>query len=153
MKIKWPYWTKFVIAGQSEQELVQSSVDAQQRAYCIYSNFRVGAALRFPDGTIITGCNVENSSYGLSICAERTALVKAVSDGREMNFQAVAVTATTKAQMISPCGACRQFIAEFNPDAKVYLHNTTDGQVVITNMKHLLPSCFDLSAEHRADNQ
>lgn len=118
-----------------------------ERAYCVYSNFPVGAALSFPDGTVVTGCNVENSSYGLTICAERTALVKAVSEGMKMNFTAVAISGMTTAQMISPCGACRQFIGEFNPDAKVYMHNTANSQVVVTDMKYLLPGCFNMKAE------
>ncbi|CAG7836260.1 unnamed protein product [Allacma fusca] len=131
-----------------EQALVQQSMEARELAYCIYSNFKVGAALRLADGSVITGCNVENSSYGLTICAERTAIVKAVSEGRAVKtLEAVAVSAASKAQIVAPCGACRQVLGEFNPNVKVYLHNAENGTVGITNLNFLLPACFNFEAE------
>eukprot|EP01136_Pigoraptor_vietnamica_P005349 Opistho-1_new@36841 len=100
--------------------LVARAHEAKTQAYCPYSNFRVGAALLADDGTIFTGCNVENSSYGLAICAERTAYVKAVSEGRR-KFRAIAVATDVVNKYCSPCGACRQFLAEFGLDTIVAL--------------------------------
>ncbi len=90
-------------------ELLSTAIEARQKAYAPYSKFLVGAALLTKKGTIFTGCNVENTSYGLCICAERTAICKAVSEGHQ-EFEAIAVAAHPLA---SPCGACRQFIVEF----------------------------------------
>jgi len=92
--------------------LIQAALDARKKAYAPYSKFRVGAAIETEDGTVFTGCNVENNSYGLCICAERTAICKAVSNGYQQ-FKAIAVAATPLA---SPCGACRQFLAEFGTE-------------------------------------
>ena len=94
------------------QHLIQQAAEAREVAYAPYSNFLVGAALLTADGKTFTGCNVENASYGLSICAERTAICKAVSEGHQA-FRAIAVAASPLA---SPCGACRQFIVEFGKD-------------------------------------
>src|ERR1700756_2574607 len=97
----------------SREQLLAAARFARERAYAPYSQFRVGAAVETEDGTIVTGCNVENASYGLSICAERTAIVSAVAQGYRV-FRAVAV-AGPEGVTTSPCGACRQFIAEFDP--------------------------------------
>ncbi len=91
------------------QELIDTAIHARKQSYSPYSNFAVGAALLATDGQVFTGCNVENASYGLCICAERTAICKAVSEGVH-EFKAIAVAAVPFA---SPCGACRQFIVEF----------------------------------------
>ena len=120
-------------------DLIDAAIEARQKAYAPYSQFLVGAALRTTDGTVFTGCNVENSSYGLAICAERTAICKAISEGfRE--FEAIAVTATPFA---TPCGACRQFLAEFGTDFKVICVDAED----VSNMKiwtvgELIPESF-----------
>lgn len=96
-------------------ELVSAAISARKLSYSPYSKFQVGAALLTADKTIVTGCNVENASYSLAICAERTAICKAVSDG-ESEFTLIAVAATPLA---TPCGACRQFIAEFGGQIEI----------------------------------
>jgi cytidine deaminase len=101
--------------------LLKEARSAQKRSYSPYSNFRVGAAILTNDGKIFSGCNVENVSYGLSICAERVALFKAVSEGNE-KFEAIAISGSSK-KATFPCGACRQVLAEFSKNMKVYLDN------------------------------
>src|SRR3954451_16979065 len=96
-------------------ELVQSALEAQKRAYCVYSNFPVGAALKTASGRIYQGVNVENASFGLTICAERVPAGRAVAAGY-CEFPAIAVVSRTA---VSPCGACRQFLAEFNPNLPI----------------------------------
>lgn len=112
---------------------------ARERAYVPYSHFPVGAALIAADGSIYTGCNVENASYGLANCAERTALFKMVSDGQQ-RFTAIAVIADTDGPC-SPCGACRQVMSEFGPQARVILTNLK-GDVQVTSVRELLPGAF-----------
>lgn len=112
---------------------------ARERAYVPYSHFAVGAALIAADGSIYTGCNVENASYGLANCAERTALFKMVSDGQQ-RFTAIAVIADTDGPC-SPCGACRQVMSEFGPQARVILTNLK-GDVQVTSVRELLPGAF-----------
>lgn len=97
--------------------LIEKAITASKNAYAPYSGYPVGAALRTPDGTIFTGCNVENASYPVSICAERTALVKAVSEGHQ-RFEAIAVVTHNGG---SPCGMCRQMLYEFAPDLRVII--------------------------------
>lgn len=97
------------------RQLIELAIEARQQAYAPYSRFQVGAALMASDGTIFTGCNVENASYGLSICAERTAICTAVAAGHH-EFSAIVVAAVPLA---TPCGACRQFIAEFGLQIQV----------------------------------
>jgi cytidine deaminase len=124
----------------TDAELIALAIDARSRAFAPYSGFKVGAALVAADGTLVTGCNVESASYGLTICAERVALVKAVSDGRT-EFKRVVVVAETD-KPTPPCGACRQLLWEFAPDAEVILANLT-GTVVRYTMRQLLPDAFD----------
>jgi cytidine deaminase len=114
--------------------------DARERAIATYSGFKVGAALETADGTIVTGCNIENASYGLTICAERVAMFKALSDGHR-TFVRIAIVADT-AEPTPPCGACRQILWEFGPDLDVILANMAD----VTGhhrMADLLPLAFD----------
>ena len=113
---------------------------ARENAHAAYSNFRVGAALRAISGRIFSGCNVENSTYGLTICAERVALFKAISEG-ERGFEAIAVVTDTDS-LTPPCGACRQLIWEFCGDVPVILANFK-GKSEILRMRELFPRPFD----------
>ena len=121
--------------------LVRAAREAADRAYCPYSEYPVGAAVLTVDGQVYTGCNVENVSYGLSNCAERTALFKAVSAGcRE--FAALAVAGGAR-QAAAPCGACRQVMAEFcAPDMPVFIARLQGGRVAATTLDALLPLAF-----------
>jgi cytidine deaminase len=119
--------------------LVKKAVEAKQFAYAPYSNFRVGSALLTEDEQIITGCNVEISSFSLTICAERNAIFKAYSDGKR-KFKAIAVAADTK-DYISPCGACRQVISDLCGDIEVILING-ESQIKILRTNQLLPFAF-----------
>ncbi|XP_006811693.1 cytidine deaminase-like [Saccoglossus kowalevskii] len=92
--------------------LIRECHKAKERAYCPYSNFRVGCAVLTEDGTMFTGCNVENACYGLAMCAERNAIIKAVTEGHR-KFQAIAVGTDIKDKFKGPCGPCRQFLVEF----------------------------------------
>jgi len=121
------------------KEIVTASVNAKQFSYSPYSHFRVGAALLTENGKIFTGCNVENVSYGLAICAERTALVKAVSEGHK-KFKALAVATDVTSTFTYPCGACRQFMAEFG-NYDVYL-TKANGETRKTTLGELLPFSF-----------
>jgi len=100
---------------QDFEDLIQAALKVRELAYAPYSNFLVGAALLTVDGSVFVGCNVENASYGLAICAERNAITTAVATGKQ-DFVAIAVAATPLA---SPCGACRQFIFEFGDDIQI----------------------------------
>jgi cytidine deaminase len=122
--------------------LIAAARTAREHAHAPYSNFRVGAAVRAKSGRIFTGCNVENATYGLTLCAERVAIFKAVSEG-ERGFDAVAVVADTDV-LTPPCGACRQILWEFCGDAEVVLANL-DGKVERHRMSALLPMPFDQS--------
>lgn len=126
-----------MITPEQRTALIDAAVTARASAYAPYSNYAVGAALLMANGRIVTGVNVENSSYGLSNCAERTAVFKAVSEG-ERRILAVAV-ATENAG--SPCGACRQVLTEFAGDVPVYLVNA-QGQGRETTLYQLLPDHF-----------
>lgn len=124
----------------NKQELMQLSINARDNAYTPYSKFNVGAALLTEDGEVFLGCNIENASLGLTNCAERTAIFKAVSEGKR-KFTALAVSGDTEGP-ISPCGACRQVIAEFcAPTTPVYLTNLK-GDVTETTLGELLPGAF-----------
>merc|ERR1711962_405915 len=124
----------------SIQSLCRASLTARESSYSPYSQFSVGAALNCSDGSIVSGCNVENASYGLAICAERTAAVKAVSVGKQ-DFLAIAIAAEAGDQFVGPCGACRQFLAEFNPNIPIYLVRP-DLEVQVTSLAILLPEAF-----------
>uniref|UniRef100_A0A672LB17 Cytidine deaminase n=2 Tax=Sinocyclocheilus grahami TaxID=75366 RepID=A0A672LB17_SINGR len=129
--------------------LVQKSQEARNQAYCPYSNFRVGAAVLASDGAVFTGCNVENASYPAGLCAERTAISKAVSEGYT-SFKAIAIASDLKDQFIFPCGVCRQFMREFGLEWNVY-PTKSDGSYRQMTLKELLPHSFgpdDLSARY-----
>jgi len=121
------------------QALCEESLRARLKSYSPYSKFKVGAALQCGDD-VISGCNVENASYGLTVCAERTAVVKAVSEGiTEMD--SVAIAAHVEGDYVGPCGMCRQTLAEYNPGIKIYLVRL-DRSVKITNLSYQLPDAF-----------
>lgn len=124
----------------SEQELIQHAQRGMEQAYAPYSNFRVGAALLAKSGNIYLGCNIENSSYGATNCAERTAIFKAVSEGeREIEAIAIVCSNGTKAY---PCGICLQVMSEFLPEGKVILEDENGIQTY--KVSELLPSAFRL---------
>jgi cytidine deaminase len=123
-------------------ELIAAARKAREHAHAPFSKFRVGAALRARSGRIYTGCNVENASYGLTLCAERVAIFKAVSEG-DAGFDAIAVVADTDT-LTPPCGACRQIIWEFGGDAEIILANLT-GKIETHRASALLPKPFDSS--------
>lgn len=124
----------------NKEKLMEASKTAREKAYVPYSKFPVGAALLTKDGEVIHGCNIENASFGLTNCAERTAIFKAVSEGMN-SFVAIAVVADTEGP-VSPCGACRQVLAEFcDGNMPVYLTNLK-GNVLETTVSELLPGAF-----------
>lgn len=123
----------------TERELVERALEMRRFSYAPYSHFRVGAALECEDSSVYTGCNVENAAYGSSLCAERTALVKAVSEGRR-RFVRLAV-AGDSADYCWPCGACRQMLREFGTDLEVLAANR-EGAYVSVPLEELLPHSF-----------
>ena len=125
----------------NDRELLQKACDASENAYAPYSGFHVGAALECEDGTVFTGCNVENAAYGDTICAERTAIVKAVSEGRR-SFRRIAIYAEGK-NYCMPCGSCRQVMAEFSPEMEV-LCAKAGGSYVSYPLSRLMPYSFNL---------
>jgi cytidine deaminase len=131
------------LSDELREKLIQSAREAMQHAYAPYSHFKVGAALlTTDDGKVFIGCNVENASYGLSNCAERTAIFSAVSQSKSgLKIRAIAVVNDQNAPC-SPCGACRQVIAEFGPDAVVFFLGT-DGWKELP-ISALLPEGFRL---------
>jgi cytidine deaminase len=131
-------------ATPEEHALWDLAVEVRERAYAPYSNFPVGAALRVDGGEIVTGANVENGSYGLTICAERAAVAAAVSQGHR-RFEAIAVATDPAALTGSPCGACRQVLAEFARDMPVTYQR--DGKLVTESVSELLPATFELRPE------
>lgn len=127
-----------MISDEQRAELVNAAIDARGRAYAPYSGYRVGAALLTEDGTIVTGCNVENASYGATICAERVALTRAVAEDRR-GFVAMAVATADGG---SPCGICRQVMVELGPEMDVFISDTA-GHTRATSVQALLPDSFD----------
>ena len=122
--------------------LIAAASKVRENAHAKFSNFKVGAALRTPGGKIYPGCNIENATFGLTLCAERVAIFKAVSEG-ERRFDAIAVVTDTDV-LTSPCGACRQIIWEFCGDIPVILANL-QGKTEILRMSQLFPKPFDSS--------
>lgn len=127
------------LSRKDEDTLAAIALRARERAYAPYSQFLVGAALRCDDGSVIEGCNVENASYGLCVCAERNAVGAAVVAGRR-SFDAIAI-ATSSEPPSPPCGMCRQVLAEHASDLVVLLINTK-GDRVRTTLKKLFPGTF-----------
>ena len=123
------------------QKLMDCAIKARENAYSPYSHFAVGAALLCEDGTLFEGCNIENASYGLTNCAERTAIFKAVSEGH-VTFKALAVVADTEGPC-APCGACRQVMAEFK--IPIIIMGNLMGNVKIVTIEELLPFSFSES--------
>lgn len=131
------------IPPDAQRELTAAALSARQNAYARYSNFAVGAALLTTDGQIITGANVENASYGLTICAERVAIHAAVAAGHR-KFSALAVVT---AGGLTPCGACRQVLSEFCDDLPIFLVDADAPEAVATtSLAELLPKRFKLDA-------
>jgi cytidine deaminase len=122
------------------RKLLEAALAVRQNAHAAFSNFKVGAALETTEGDIITGCNVENATYGLTVCAERVAVFKAISEGYR-SFRRVAVVADTQ-EPTPPCGACRQILWEFGGDLEVILGNL-EGEKARYQLKDLLPHPFD----------
>jgi cytidine deaminase len=123
-------------------ELLAAALAARQHAHAPYSHFLVGAALEDASGRVHTGCNIENATYGLTVCAERVAIFKAMSEGVR-KFRRIAVAADTE-MLTPPCGACRQILWEFCGDIEVVLVNPR-GKSETLRMKELLPRAFDAS--------
>jgi len=123
----------------TKEELCQKAVEMLRRAYVPYSHFPVGAALECGDGTVFTGCNIENAAYGPTNCAERTAVFKAVSEGRR-DFARIVITADTD-DFCAPCGVCRQVLWEFAPDLEIILLNRK-GETREFTLRELLPHGF-----------
>jgi cytidine deaminase len=119
-----------------------AALAARENAVAPYSNFRVGAALEDSDGRVYTGCNIENATYGLTLCAERVAVFKAISEGSR-RFRRIAIAADTET-LTPPCGACRQILWEFCGDLEILLLNP-HGHSEVLQMKGLFPRAFDAS--------
>lgn len=125
----------------TDRELINAAFKASENAWAPYSGFKVGAALLCSDGTVYTGCNIENASFGATICAERVALSKAISDGRRKGFVMLAVAADSETYCM-PCGMCRQFISEFSSDIEI-LSARGDGRYTSYRLSQLLPHPFE----------
>jgi len=128
------------LSEQDNQSLIETATAARLRSVAPFSDFLVGAALRTKDGKVFTGCNVESASYGLTVCAERVAIWKALSEG-ERDFTNLVIVADTE-QLTPPCGTCRQIIWEFCKQATILLANLR-GQREEVNIAELLPKAFD----------
>ena len=126
------------------EDLVKAAKEGMQKAYAPYSGFKVGAAVLGSSGKVYTGSNIENASYGLSVCAERVAIFSAIHAGEE-ELDAIAVISSGKEQ-VKPCGACRQVMAEFNPDMAVILADG-EGNFEEYSLKDLLPGMFVLKKD------
>ena len=125
----------------TDKELLEIAHKAKEKAYAPYSKFKVGAALLCADGTVFSGCNIENSSYGATNCAERTAIFKAVSEGYR-DFIAIAIVSSGGGETY-PCGICRQVMGEFSPDIRIVLENKA-GEPVTYLFNEIMPKFFTL---------
>jgi cytidine deaminase len=129
-----------ITMSNDDRKLIEEAKKAARNAYAPYSGYRVGAALKTADGNIYTGCNIENASYSLTVCAERNAVAQAVING-ERDFQAIAVFVDSDL-LFSPCGACRQVLSEFSPALRVIYANNNEIRTAL--LKDLLPESFQL---------
>jgi cytidine deaminase len=127
--------------GPGDEQLVKVASLARERAYAPYSRYKVGAAIRTKRNKIHSGANIENASYGLTVCAERCAVFTAVAAGDPKDYDAIAIV-TGGDVLPSPCGACRQVLWEFSPDTRVILATTT-GLWKATTLRELLPDAFE----------
>ena len=132
-----------MITNDMKQDLIAQAKAAAEMAYAPYSKFKVGAALLTKSGKVYTGCNVENASYSMTICAERNAAFQAVADGNK-EFTAIAIYVDSE-HLFPPCGACRQVLAEFADDMIIYISNRKE--TTETNLSSLLPGKFSLPNE------
>jgi len=132
--------------------LFERAYKACEQSYAPYSHFRVGAALLCEDGSVITGVNVENRSFGLTICAERNAIAAAITAGKK-NFKALVIATPDAAYPVSPCGACRQVISEFMPSSATVIFGNTEDSYVASTVAELLPhdALHDLSPGHEGE--
>jgi cytidine deaminase len=128
------------LSEESLQELIKKATTARLQSIAPFSNFLVGAAVRTAEGKVYIGCNVESASYGLTVCAERVAIWKALSEG-ERNFTELAIVADTDT-LTPPCGTCRQIIWEFAKNATIILGNLK-GETEVVSIRELLPRAFD----------
>lgn len=126
----------------NQEKLINQAMEARKNAYVPYSDFPVGAAVLTDKGKIYTGCNVENASYGLSNCAERTAIFKAVSEEGDIQLKALAVVAKANISCV-PCGACRQVMAEFSADDFEVIMANLSGDILVKGMEELLWGAFN----------
>lgn len=124
------------------KQLIEHATKSKEKAYVKYSNFRVGAAVLFEDGKIYTGANIENASYGATICAERVAITKGISEG-SMKIKAISVN-SDEDEIIYPCGICRQVISEFSNDDTEIICSNNKGDYEISKLKDILPHRFKL---------
>ena len=127
-------------SDHARADLVSAARRAREHAVADFSHFKVGAALETADGVVVTGCNIENATYGLTICAERVAMFKALSEGHR-TFTRIAIVADTE-EPTPPCGACRQILWEFGGDLEIHLANLTEEKGIHW-LKDLLPLPFD----------
>lgn len=128
-------------------ELLNYAKDASENAYAPYSNFKVGACVLSDDGRLYKGCNFENSSYGLAICAERNAIGSAIADGVR-KISAVAIYSPNQENCL-PCGACRQVMAEFRPEnSDIDIITTDNGELKVYKLEYLLPESFNLDVHN-----
>ena len=134
------HFSTLYLMDNTEKELVEAALEVREKAYAPYSNFKVGAAIRTKEGKVYVGCNVESASYGLTVCAERVAIWKSISEGKHKITQ-IAVVADTE-ELTPPCGVCRQIIWEFGGDIPVTLANL-NGKTETVQMRELLPRAFD----------
>lgn len=126
----------------TREELKSAAVSMLERSYCPYSHFPVGAALECEDGTVYTGCNIENAGYSATVCAERTAVFKAVSEGHR-RFKRIVVAGRSDSPCV-PCGECRQVLSEFSPELEVICLDK-DGNELALSLTDLLPHSFNKS--------
>ena len=131
----------FELKTRQIDQLVRVATEARDQAYAPHSHFYVGAALLVPGGEIVSGCNVENASYSLSICAERVAVASAVVSGHRQ-FHAIAIASVGG---VTPCGACRQFLSEFGIELQIVMTDVLTGARQIRRLSQLLPDAFDAS--------